>query len=27
MRDYDNMIVGSKEEYNELVAAKEEFNY
>ena len=27
MRDYDNMIVGSKEEYNELIAAKEEFNY
>jgi DNA-directed RNA polymerase subunit beta' len=27
MRDYDNMIVGSKDEYNELVAAKEEFIY
>ena len=27
MRDYDNIIVGSKEEYNELMAAKEEFNY
>ncbi|HBD25788.1 MAG TPA: DNA-directed RNA polymerase subunit beta', partial [Flavobacterium sp.] len=27
MRDYDNTIVGSKEEYNELMAAKEEFNY
>jgi DNA-directed RNA polymerase subunit beta' len=27
MRDYDNIIVGSKEEFNELMAAKEEFNY
>ncbi len=27
MREYDNIIVGSKEEYNELMAAKEEFNY
>ncbi|WP_430400230.1 DNA-directed RNA polymerase subunit beta' [Flavobacterium sp.] len=27
MRDYDDIIVGSKEEFNELMAAKEEFNY
>ncbi len=27
MRDYDDTIVGSKEEFNELMAAKEEFNY
>jgi DNA-directed RNA polymerase subunit beta' len=27
MRDYDNIIVGSKEEYSELMAGKEEFNY
>jgi DNA-directed RNA polymerase subunit beta' len=27
MRDYDNIIVGSKEEYSELMAAKEEFNF
>ena len=27
MRDYDEIIVGSKEEFNELMAAKEEFNY
>ena len=27
MRDYDNIIVGSKEEYNELLTPKEEFNY
>ena len=27
MRDYDNTIVGSKEEYNELMATKEEFNF
>jgi len=27
MRDYDNTIVGSKEEYNELMITKEEFNY
>ena len=27
MRDYDHIIVGSKEEYSELMAGKEEFNY
>ena len=27
MRDYDNIIVGSKEEYNEIMAGKEEMNY
>ena len=27
MRDYDNIIVGSKEEQNELLTPKEEFNY
>jgi DNA-directed RNA polymerase subunit beta' len=27
MRAYDNIIVGSKEDYNELMAAKEEYNY
>jgi DNA-directed RNA polymerase subunit beta' len=27
MREYDNTIVGSQEEYQELMAAKEEFNY
>jgi DNA-directed RNA polymerase subunit beta' len=27
MREYDNIIVGSKEDYNELMAAKEEYNY
>jgi DNA-directed RNA polymerase subunit beta' len=27
MRDYDDMIVGSNEEYNEMVASKEAFNY
>jgi DNA-directed RNA polymerase subunit beta' len=27
MRDYDNTIVGSKEEYNELLTPKEEYNY
>jgi DNA-directed RNA polymerase subunit beta' len=27
MREYDNTIVGSQDEYQELMAAKEEFNY
>jgi DNA-directed RNA polymerase subunit beta' len=27
MRDYDNILVGSKEEYSELMAGKEEFSY
>jgi len=27
MRDYDDMIVGSNEEYNEMVASKEAYNY
>lgn len=27
MRDYDDIIVGSNEEYNELVASKETYNY
>jgi DNA-directed RNA polymerase subunit beta' len=27
MREYDNIIVGSQDEYQELMAAKEEFNY
>ncbi|MDY0089734.1 MAG: DNA-directed RNA polymerase subunit beta' [Flavobacteriaceae bacterium] len=27
MREYENIIVGSKEDYNELMAAKEEYNY
>ena len=27
MRDYDNTLVGSKDEYSEMMAAKEEFNY
>ena len=27
MRDYDNILVGSKDEYSEMMAAKEEFNY
>jgi DNA-directed RNA polymerase subunit beta' len=27
MRDYDNIIVGSKEDYNELMANKEEYVY
>ena len=27
MRDYDNVIVGSKEDYNEMMANKEEYNY
>ncbi|WP_438966399.1 DNA-directed RNA polymerase subunit beta' [Flavobacterium sp.] len=27
MRDYDNVIVGSNEEYNELVSSKENYNY
>nr|WP_322623978.1 DNA-directed RNA polymerase subunit beta' [uncultured Flavobacterium sp.] len=27
MRDYDNTIVGSKEDYNELLTPKEEFNF
>jgi len=27
MREYNNIIVGSKEDYNELMAAKEEYNY
>ncbi|WP_339889510.1 DNA-directed RNA polymerase subunit beta' [uncultured Flavobacterium sp.] len=27
MRDYDDMIVGSSEEYNEMVASKETYNY
>ena len=27
MREYDNIIVGSKEEYNEIMAGKEEMNY
>ena len=27
MREYDNIIVGSKEEYNEIMAGKEEVNY
>ena len=27
MRDYDNTIVGSKEEYDELMITKEEYNY
>lgn len=27
MRDYDNTVVGSKEEYNELLTPKEEYNY
>jgi len=27
MREYDEIIVGSKEDYNELMAAREEYNY
>ncbi len=27
MRDYENIIVGSKEEYDEIMAGKEEFNF
>jgi DNA-directed RNA polymerase subunit beta' len=27
MRDYDNVIVGSKEDYNEIMASKEEYIY
>jgi len=27
MRKYDNIIVGSKEDYNQLMASKEEYNY
>ena len=27
MRDYDNIIVGSKDDYNELMANKEEYIY
>jgi DNA-directed RNA polymerase subunit beta' len=27
MREYDNVIVGSKEDYNEMMANKEEYNY
>ena len=27
MRDYDNTIVGSKEEYNELLTPEKEYNY
>ena len=27
MRDYDNIIVGSKDDYNELMANKEEYVY
>jgi len=27
MRDYDNIIVGSKDDYNEMMANKEEYNY
>ncbi len=27
MRDYEDIIVGSKEDFNELMTAKEEFNY
>ncbi len=27
MRDYDSIIVGSKEEYDEIMARKEEFKF
>jgi DNA-directed RNA polymerase subunit beta' len=27
MRDYDHIIVGSKEDYNEIMASKEEYIY
>ena len=27
MREYDNTIVGSKEDYYEMMASKEEYNY
>jgi len=27
MRDYDNIIVGSKDDYNEMMASKEEYIY
>ena len=27
MREYDNMIVGSKEDYNDMMANKEEYIY
>jgi hypothetical protein len=27
MRQYDNFLVGSKEEYNQMMVAKEEYRY
>jgi DNA-directed RNA polymerase subunit beta' len=27
MREYDHTIVGSKEEFNEMMSTKEEYNY
>jgi len=27
MRDYDDIIVGSKEDYNDIMASKEEYIY
>jgi DNA-directed RNA polymerase subunit beta' len=27
MREYDHTIVGSKEDFNEMMASKEEYNY
>jgi DNA-directed RNA polymerase subunit beta' len=27
MREYDHTIVGSKEEFNEMITTKEEYNY